>query len=189
MQVQTQLNATDTQLAALQARGAELRAKLADLESRMSAAPLVEQEYHSVTRDLDSARAKYQELLQRQMDAEVSEAAIAGGAADKFQVKSSPGVPKEPSKPQRVAIFIVAAVLGTISALTAVVLAQLLDPTVRGVRDVREILDVAPLSAVPVIQRSKPGVRRRLSLALAARGGATVLVMVLAYYAAAQLMT
>jgi polysaccharide biosynthesis transport protein len=59
MQLQTQLNATDTQLAALQARAMELRTKLSGLEGRMSAAPEVEREYQNVTRDLASARAKY----------------------------------------------------------------------------------------------------------------------------------
>ena len=104
MQVQTQLNATDSQLGALQARATELRAKMTVLESRMTTAPEVEREYQIVNRDLASARAKYDELLKRQMDAEVSEAAIAGGTADKFRVASSPNVPEKPAKPQRIAI-------------------------------------------------------------------------------------
>ena len=55
--------------------------------------------YQSVTRDLASARAKYEELLKRQMDAEVNEAAIAGGTIEKFRVSSSPTTPREPAKP------------------------------------------------------------------------------------------
>ena len=47
----------------------------------------MEREFQTVTRDLAGARAKFEELLKRQMDAEVSEAAIAGGTADKFRVK------------------------------------------------------------------------------------------------------
>ncbi len=112
VQVQTQLNATDTQLAALQARAMDLRTKLSGLEGRIVAAPEVEREYQAVTRDLASARAKYDELLKRQMDAEVSEAAIAGGTADKFRVKSSPKIPTEPAKPARLGIAIIAIVLG-----------------------------------------------------------------------------
>lgn len=154
MQLQTQLNATDTQLAALQARAMELRTKLSTLEGRMSAAPEVERDYQNVTRDLSSARAKYDELLKRQMDAEVSEAAIAGGTADKFRVKSSPKTPDEPAKPQRIAIVIIAAVLAAIASLTSVIMAQLMDQTVRGARDVQDILGVAPLTSVPVIKRS-----------------------------------
>jgi protein tyrosine kinase modulator len=160
VQLQTQLSATDTQLAAQTARAADLRAKLNDIEGRMTAAPEVERDYQIVTRDLASARTQYEELLKRQMDAQVSAAAIAGGSADKFRVKASPSTPDEPAKPQRIAIVIIAVVLGVIVGLSSIVVAQILDQTVRGVRDIREILDVTPLSAVPVIRPARHGRRR-----------------------------
>lgn len=182
MQLQTQLNATELQLAALQTRGMELRAKMSELEGRMTAAPEVEREYQIVTRDLAGARAKYDELLKRQMDAEVSEAAIAGGTADRFRVKSSPGTPKQPSKPKRLAIFMISLVLATIVGATAVVLAQLFDQTVRGARDVREILGVTPLSAVPVIRSSRSKrARRRSGAGLATQIGGAATAVIMAY--------
>jgi protein tyrosine kinase modulator len=162
VQLQTQLNATDTQIAALQARGLELRKKMTDLETRMSASPQVERDYQTVTRDLASARSKFEELLKRQMDAEVSEAAIAGGTADKFHIKTRPGLPDEPAKPQRIAIFAVAFALALIVGMTSIVFSQLLDPTVRGVRDIRNILDVTPLTAVPVIERAGRNPHRKM---------------------------
>jgi succinoglycan biosynthesis transport protein ExoP len=162
VQLQTQLNATDTQIAALQARGLELRRKMTDLETRMTAAPQVEREFQTVTRDLAGARSKFEELLKRQMDAEVSEAAIAGGTADKFKVKSAASVPDNPAKPKRVAIFAVAAALALIAAMTSIVFAQILDPTVRGMRDIRDLLDVTPLTAVPVIERPGRNPHRKM---------------------------
>lgn len=179
VQLQTQLNATDTQLAALQARATELRAKLSSLEGRIVAAPEVEREYQAVTRDLASARAKYDELLRRQMDAEVSEAAIAGGTADKFRVQSSPKIPEEPAKPARMGIAIIAVVLSVIASITSVILAQLLDPTVRGARDIQDILGVAPLTAVPVIKPAGKG-RKSAAPAYAATAGAMVAAIAIA---------
>ncbi|HKR35864.1 MAG TPA: Wzz/FepE/Etk N-terminal domain-containing protein [Steroidobacteraceae bacterium] len=162
VQLQTQLNATDTQIGALQQRGLELRKKMTDLETRMNSAPQVERQYQAVTRDLDSARAKFQDLLKRQMDSEVSEAAIANGTADKFHVKAKPVVPDKPAKPQRIAIFAVAFALALIVGMSSIVLAQLLDPTVRGVRDIRDILDVTPLTAVPVIAQAGRNPHRKM---------------------------
>ena len=162
IQLQTQLNATDTQIAALQSRGLELRRKMTDLETRMTAAPQVEREFQTVTRDLAGARSKFEELLKRQMDAEVSEAAIAGGTADKFKLKSAASVPDKPAKPQRIAIFAIAAALALIAALTSIVFAQILDPTVRGMRDIRDLLDVTPLTAVPVIERPGRNPHRKM---------------------------
>lgn len=180
MQLQTQLNATDTQLAALQARAMDLRTKLSGLEGRIVAAPEVERDYQAVTRDLASARAKYDELLKRQMDAEVSEAAIAGGTADKFQVKSSPKMPEEPAKPARIAIAIIALVLATIASLTSVILAQLLDATVRGARDIQDILGVAPLTAVPVIKHAHGKKHKGGAPAYAATAAAAVAIIAFA---------
>jgi polysaccharide biosynthesis transport protein len=162
VQLQTQLNATDTQIAALQARGLELRRKMTDLETRMTAAPQVEREFQAVTRDLAGARSKFEELLKRQMDAEVSEAAIAGGTADKFKIKAAASVPDKPAKPKRIAIFAVAAALALIAAMTSIVFAQILDPTVRGMRDIRDLLDVTPLTAVPVIERPGRNPHRKM---------------------------
>lgn len=177
VQVQTQLNATDTQLAALQARAMDLRTKLSGLEGRIVAAPEVEREYQAVTRDLASARAKYDELLKRQMDAEVSEAAISGGTADKFRVKTSPTIPEEPAKPARMGIAIIAVVLGVVAAITSVILAQLFDATVRGARDIQDILGVAPLTAVPVIKRAGGHGRKAAAPAYAATATAAVLAI------------
>jgi uncharacterized protein involved in exopolysaccharide biosynthesis len=162
VQLQTQLNATDTQITALQARGVDLHRKMTDLEGRMSASPQVERDYQTVTRDLNGARAKFEELLRRQMDSEVSEAAIAGGTADKFHVKARPVLPDKPAKPQRIAIFAIAFALAMIAAVTSIVFAQMLDPTVRGQRDIRDILDVTPLTAVPVIERPGRNPHRKM---------------------------
>jgi len=176
VQLQTQLNATDTQIAAMQQRGLELRRKMTALEGRMNTAPQVEKEYQAVTRDLDGARAKFQDLLKKQMDAEVSEAAIANGTADKFHIKAQPTQPDKPAKPQRIAIFAVALAFAMVAAVTSVVFAQLLDPTVRGVRDIREILDVTPLTAVPVIERAGRNPHRKMRWAFS-RAAAVVLVV------------
>ncbi|HKS54273.1 MAG TPA: hypothetical protein VJS12_03250 [Steroidobacteraceae bacterium] len=177
VQLQTQLNATDTQIAAMQQRGLELRKKMTDLEGRMNTAPQVEKEYAAVTRDLDSARAKYQDLLKRQMDAEVSEAAIANGTADKFHIKSEPSLPDKPAKPQRIAIFAVAVAFALMASLSSIVFAQLLDPTVRGVRDIRDILDVTPLTAVPVIERVGRNPHRKMRWAFS-KAAAVALIVV-----------
>ena len=93
MQLRTQINAIDSQLGSLMARSAELRAKMSGLERNVTAAPQVEREYANVTRDLTIAREKYAQLLNRQMDAEVNEAAIVGGRADEFRLVQAPMLP------------------------------------------------------------------------------------------------
>ena len=159
MQLRTQINAIDSQLASINAQNAALRAKLSGLEKSVTSAPQVEREYANATRDLTIAREKYEQLLNRQMDAEVSEAAIVGGRADEFRLIQAPSLPNAPSKPQRLAILLIGLVAAVIAALSGAVAAEALDPKVRGARDVRDLLSVSPLVAIPTIRNSRS--RRR----------------------------
>jgi uncharacterized protein involved in exopolysaccharide biosynthesis len=159
MQLRTQINAIDSQMGSLLARSAELRGKIAGLERNVTAAPQVEREYANATRDLSIAREKYEQLLNRQMDAEVSEAAIVGGRADEFRLVQAPMMPAMPAKPQRLAILLIGLVASVVLGLTLTVAAEALDPKVRGARDIRELLSVSPLVAIPAIRNSRS--RRR----------------------------
>jgi succinoglycan biosynthesis transport protein ExoP len=159
MQLRAQINAIDSQVGSLMAQNAQLRAKMSGLESNVTAAPQVEREYGNLTRDLTISREKYEQLLNRQMDAEVSESAIVGGRSDEFRLTQAPMMPAEPGKPQRLAILLIGLVAAVVLGLTMTVAAEALDPKVRGARDIRELLSVSPLVAIPAIRNSRS--RRR----------------------------
>ena len=171
MQLRTQINAIDSQLGSLMARSAELRAKMASLERNVTAAPQVEREYANATRDLTIAREKYEQLLNRQMDAEVNEAAIVGGRADEFRLVQAPMLPSVPAKPERLAILFIGLVASIVLGLTVTVAAEALDPKVRGARDVRELLSVSPLVAIPDIRNSRSRRRNAWRLVTASASG------------------
>lgn len=176
-QIRTQINGIDTQIAGLTARGAELRAKLDQLLKRVESTPQVEREYQTLTRDLQLARAKYDDLLKNRMDAELREAAIAGGRSDELRLVTPPALPGKPSKPSRIGIAVIGIVLATVFALAAVVLAEGMDQTVRGSRDVRRVLSVSPLAVIPQIQDATSVRRQRLRMAVLA--GCTVIASVI----------
>jgi uncharacterized protein involved in exopolysaccharide biosynthesis len=171
MQLRTQINAVDSQLGSLMARGAELRAKMSGLEKNVTAAPQVEREYANATRDLTIAREKYEQLLNRQMDAEVSEAAIVGGRADEFRLVQAPLLPAVPSKPKRLALLLIGLVASVVLGLTVTVATEALDPKVRGARDIRELLSVSPLVAIPDIRNSRSRRRDAWRLVTASASG------------------
>src|SRR5688572_15085903 len=181
MQLRTQISAIDSQLSSIEAQNAGLRAKLASLEKNVTATPQVEREYSNATRDLSIAREKYEQLLNRQMDAEVSESAIVGGRADEFRLVQAPMLPSVPGKPQRLAILLIGLVAAVILALTATVAAEALDPKVRGARDVRELLLVSPLVAIPTIRNSRS--RRRNAWRFAAATASAVVGVWIAFTA------
>lgn len=181
VQLQTQINAIDTQIAGLQSQAALLRGKLSDYEARVTTSPEVEREYQQLTRELNIAREKYNELLNRKMDAELSESAIVGGRGDEFRLMQAPAAPDKPARPARFAIAILALIASLLVGLTAAIVAETLDPTVRGTSDLRRILNVTPLATIPEIETAESqGLARRRLAAFSASlaGGAAILFVV-----------
>lgn len=183
VQLQTQVNALDTQLAGLQARSQELRRRLEQYELRLGSTPEVEREYQAITRGLSTARQQFDQMVGRRMDLEVNVAAIKSGAADRFQLSAAPTTPWEPVRPRRLAIVIIGLILAVIVALSAAVAAEATDPCVRGAADVRRALGHSPLAAVSEIRNSVYWRVRKRRLAMLAGSVllATPLVCVLVY--------
>lgn len=170
VQLKTQINAMDTQLAGLDRRAAELRKKLDDMQHRIEASPQVEREYKTLTRDLDLAHTKYDEINKSMMDSEVTSAAIASGRSDELSLVQAPSMPSKPAKPKRIAIAAIGLMLAILLSLSAVVVAESVDQTVRGSRDVRRVLDLSPLGVIPEIQDAVTARRQRLRMATLTAG-------------------
>jgi uncharacterized protein involved in exopolysaccharide biosynthesis len=164
VQLQTQLNANESQTASLIARRAALNARLSQILGRMSATPQVEKQYEALTRDIGLAREKYDELLKRKMDSDVTASSALAGSGDEFGLVQAPGEATRAVK-SRVAIGIIGVILGGLLALGAALAAEATDQSVRSSNDVAAILEVQPLAIVPEIHNSiyLEGRRRRLT--------------------------
>jgi capsular polysaccharide biosynthesis protein len=124
------------------------------VENRVASTPEVEREGQILTRDMNQARTKYEQLLGNKMDADINRAAISAGKADEFRLMQSATQPSAPAKPARVAIALIGIILGLVLALTGAGIAEMIDPAVRGVGDLQSLLSLAPLAVVPTIRNS-----------------------------------
>jgi polysaccharide biosynthesis transport protein len=165
VQLKTQIHALDTQLEGLDRRSAELRNKLDEMQRRIEASPQVEREYKTLTRDLDLAHTKYDEINKSMMDSELSSAAIVSGRSDELSLVQAPSLPAKAAKPKRIAIAAIGLMLAILLSLTAVVIAESVDQTVRGSRDVRRVLDLSPLGVIPEIEDAATARRARWRMA------------------------
>jgi uncharacterized protein involved in exopolysaccharide biosynthesis len=179
VQLQTQLNAHDSQIGALEARRGELRNRLEQYESRLGSTPEVEREYQGITRNLGAARQQYDQLINRLMDAEVVASAVEGGAADRFRLLDPPQIPDAPARPARKRIIFLSVILAMIVAASSGVAAEILDPHIRGTRDVKVALGVTPLATIPYTPTSRD--RRKRMLGMAAYAGVCLLGVGLVY--------
>ena len=149
IEIRAQREAARNERDSLASRSAELRARIGDFEDRLARSPEVEREYNALTRDLEGAQFKYQEVRQKQMAAQVAANLETEQKGERFTLIEPPLVPEEPVRPNRPLLLALGALLALAAAVGAPVLAERAGGRVRNRRDLERLVNVAPLATIP----------------------------------------
>ena len=175
--LQAQLNATDNEIRSLQKKRDQLEAKRADYEQRLTAIPKVEGEFRTLTRDLQNASIKYQEIKSKQMQAQVAQQLETESKGERFTLIDPPVLPEEPIKPNRPAIVFLSLVLAIGAGLGFAAIAESMDSTVRGAKGMAATLMVAPLAVIPYLANDKETARQKRKRRLIVVGAVAVVCL------------
>lgn len=179
--LKAQIDTTAAQIDSLRAERGELQERLRQLDVRLAQTPEVEREYLELTRDLDSSRARFRELRDKQMQAQVAEQLERGRKAERFSLIEPPVYPERPYRPNRQLILMLGLVLAAGAGLAAVALRETVDATVHGPKDLTRMMQVPVLSLLPPLPAPVTAARRGtlLKLALLAAAGVAVIAVLL----------
>jgi uncharacterized protein involved in exopolysaccharide biosynthesis len=177
IQIRAQLEASRNDQSALTTEISRLYARQAEFQRKITASPVVEQEYRELARDYDNAQLKYREIRAKQMEAQVAQNLEANRKGERFTLIEPPLPPEEPVSPNRPLILILGAILSLIAAGGAAALMEQLDTSVRGRNDLMEAFAAAPLAIIPRILTPDDSAADKQRLRLAA-GTAVVLGIV-----------
>lgn len=149
--IQSQLSANINDRRSLTTQMAKLRDEMAEYRRKLSVSPQVEKEFRELSRDYDNARAKYQDIRAKQMEAQTAQNLETDRKGERFTLIEPPMTPEKPVSPNRGALLIVGLMLSLLAAAALVWLLERLDSTVRGRKDLLQLLGVPPLAVVPRI--------------------------------------
>ncbi|MCU7932388.1 MAG: lipopolysaccharide biosynthesis protein [Candidatus Thiodiazotropha sp. (ex Codakia rugifera)] len=155
LQLETQLQAAESELASLREMRIEIKSKTKEFESRLMQSPQVEREYRNLTRDYENALAKYQEVKAKQLEAELSESLERERKGERFSLIEPPQLPEEPDKPNRIAILLLGFVISFAGGFGNVAVRESMDQTVYGSKAVEAITKAPPLAVIPYIDCSE----------------------------------
>jgi polysaccharide biosynthesis transport protein len=156
----------------------ELQAKLDDYEKRMNKSPQVEREFREMSRDLESAQLKYQEILSKQTEVQVSQNLETERKGEKFTLIEPPQPPEKPISPNRPLVVAVGLLLALAAGVGAVILRESTDASVRGPSDIRQLLEVPALASIPIIVTAADRKRRLRIVRYSWGGGVGAMVLV-----------
>ena len=123
----TQIETTKNEIASLQRQREALKDKLTMFNQRLEQAPRLEQEYFALQRDYTNSTAKYQEVMNKIMEARISEGMEEHQKGEKFTLIDPASYPQKPVKPNRWLIVLAGFVLSMGAGVGAVALAEQMD--------------------------------------------------------------
>lgn len=175
--IRTQREAAMTERASLTTQVSQIHARIAELEQRQAQAPAVEREYTDLMRNLQSERAQYDDLRQKEMDAQLVENLETQRKGERFTLIEPPIQPEIPVSPNRKLIVLLGGVLAIGAAIGAMFLLETLDTRIRDRDHVVQLLGVPPLAAVPYIELAEEQRARRKRRMFSLAGVAATLVI------------
>jgi len=181
---QTQLKTIETEINSNSSRKKRLDEKLLELEGRIAKAPQVEKEFMVLSREQQSALARYQDIKARQMEAEIGQELEKESKGESFVLIDPAQFPEKPVKPNRIAIVFLSLIFSVAAGLGVAILREAMDGSVRGVAGVNKLLTAVPLAVIPFIYNTYDLRRKqRISrIVLGSMIGSIVAVLLLIHF-------
>ena len=147
--LQSQIESKKLEIQALEKQEKEYRKMIEYYQARIAATPSVEKALATLQSDYDVARANYQELINKQTQAKISESLENRQQGERFTIIDPAMLPEEPYKPNRLAIVFIGLVLGLGSGAGAGFLAEYLDQSFSAAEDLRAFAGLPVLAVIP----------------------------------------
>lgn len=180
--LQDELDTASAQLDSMQAEQVAVRERLGKFDARLSQTPEAEREYLELARDLDTSRARFRELREKQMQAQVAEQLERERKAERFTLIEPPVFPEKPFRPNRLLILMVGMALALLGGIGTPLVRESFDRSVHSVRDAVRTLQVPVLAVLPLPVDPRRVRRRKLRVRWAIAGLVTLAALALAAF-------
>lgn len=139
----------------LNGRAVELRKQIQLFEKRVETTPASEQRFIDLRRDYDISLANYQALLEKKMNAKLSENLEKRQKGERFKVLDSANLPEKPFKPNKPVIVFGGAFAGMGIGVGLILLLDLIHPTFKTKEDLADDIDIPVLATIPAFASSR----------------------------------
>jgi polysaccharide chain length determinant protein (PEP-CTERM system associated) len=160
-ELRAQIATLDSQVASKQREEDRLRGLIGAYQARVEATPGRESELVALTRDYDTLRTRYQQLLSKREDARIASNLEKRQVGEQFKIIDPARLPERPESPDRVRINIMGSLAGLALGLGLAALLVYRDTSVRTEDDVLVALALPVLACIPRLTTSLERRRRR----------------------------
>jgi succinoglycan biosynthesis transport protein ExoP len=173
-------NYTQTPEESLERQAAMLSAQIGSLNARIAATPEHGQELDVLKRDYDALDTEYHSLLKKQLAAQLRETLEKRHQDERLRLLEGADLPKEPIRPQRIAIGILGVIFSLVAALGLPFALYFTDSSFKEPAELQSEYGIPVVATIPVIE--VPAERRAAAFRAVAVSSAGMLVIAAAIW-------
>jgi len=162
-----QLADIDAQLKSITEQQADIAARLADLAITIDATPGNAITLETLDRDYANVRAQYDQAVSNRARAETGDLIETLSKGQRISIIEQAVAPREPARPNRVAIASAGVGGGIAAGLGLVLLMELLNRSIRRPGELTRRLGITPFATLPYLRTKTEAARRRALIGLA----------------------
>ncbi len=172
-----QLASTQSDITSIYQLIRELREKKQIYRKRLEATPSVEEKYKILLTDRDAVKAKYNDLMMKLMESQVSHGLEKEQKGERFNLIDPPKLPEKPYKPNRPVIMLIGLVLGIGAGIGTAAFKEFVNDTALSTEDLQHAGLVPVLGSIPWLVSAKEIRKRKRHQVTVAAGVVFVFVI------------
>jgi uncharacterized protein involved in exopolysaccharide biosynthesis len=146
-----QLEMLEKEISAARNERTQIQKSMQLFQAKVDASPRREQEMISLTRDYENLKGSYDDLLNKKLQADISENLEKRQKGEQFQILDPANLPEEPYVPNRKKIFLMAVLASILVGFGGAVALEGVDSTIRDIKDFRHYFNLPILATIPSI--------------------------------------
>ena len=147
-----------------------------EYKQRIAATPKVEETYNNLMTEHNNTQAKYNDLMQKIMEAQVSHGLEKDQKGERFTLIDPARLPEKPYKPKRFLIMLISLVMGIGTGIGFAALREYSDDAVRQPIELERTTNFPVLASIPAIMTTRDIYRQRFKMVALVGGSLCVIV-------------
>ncbi len=149
LQVQSQLQANQSEIKNREQAVSDLRAKINEYQTRLNQEPIREQEMADLTRGYDQSKSNYDDLLKKKNQSEMATSMELLQQGERFSVLDPPSLPLKPDFPNRLKFCGIAIGAGLVLGIVVAGGFEFMDHRIYSEKEIKSLLPIPVISEIP----------------------------------------
>jgi protein tyrosine kinase modulator len=175
--LQTQISDIDAEIQSLRSQRDQIRAQIAALQSRVDATPIRAIELSKISRGYEITLRKYQDLLAKSLESELSENMEKKQKGEQFQILDPANFPLAPVRPNRPLIVLIGLLAGLGAGFGLAFVSDNMDTSFKRSDEINAYVNVPLLATIPALMTRGSVLEQRRSQGILVLASLGVLVV------------